>query len=244
MRVATDMHAVAWSSFDGLVPSSKERGLINAPKLLRQRLARPLRPRALDALASPPVHDRVDRAPEPVAPAIAERRDFERMTLPHLLTLRRCALRLSKSRADADDLVQETLLRAWRFWPRYVERDNCRAWLQRILTNVFCSEHRRNVRRRERLAAFAMSLRLTARDYEPAEPASTTSAPSLDDRFTNSLAALTPAQRRVLCLIDLQQRSYREAAADLACPIGTVMSRLHRARAALRTQFEGAAARA
>jgi RNA polymerase sigma-70 factor (ECF subfamily) len=237
MRVATDMRAVAWSSFDGFAPSSKDRGVADAPKFLRRSLARSLRSRQLDATALAPVADPIARQPEPSSRGPVERRDFERMTLPHLLTLRQCALRLSKSRADADDLVQETLLRAWRFWPRYVERDNCRAWLLRILTNAFCSEHRRNVRRRERLASFALSLRLSARDYEPAEPPSSTGTPSLDDRFTNGLAALSPDQRRVLCLIDLQQRSYREAADDLACPIGTVMSRLHRARAALRTQL-------
>src|SRR5205085_1803528 len=68
-----------------------------------------------------------------------ERVCFERSVLPLTRSLRSSALRMARSPADADDLVQETVLRAWRFWPSYTERDSCRAWLHRILRNTFVS---------------------------------------------------------------------------------------------------------
>jgi RNA polymerase sigma-70 factor (ECF subfamily) len=168
-----------------------------------------------------------------------ERAAFERIVMPLLSGLRSSALHLTKNRPDADDLVQETLLRAWRFWSGYEERDNCRAWLQRILVNTFCSEHRRRQRQRAQLSLFEVEQQLSAPRNEPSPDARSDAQRShaLDEGLQNGLATLSTAQQRVLSLIDLQERSYREAAAELACPIGTVMSRLHRARAALRLQL-------
>jgi RNA polymerase sigma-70 factor (ECF subfamily) len=177
---------------------------------------------------------------------LLEQRGFERVVVPLVRSLRAAALRLTRNRPDADDLVQETMLRAWRFWPRYVERDNCRAWLQRILTNTFRTEWRRGVRSRAQLSELETTLRSAPNDGErlgsaPAADcgcdARAGDALGLDDRLNSAMSALKPAQRRVLWLIDVRERSYREAAAELACPIGTVMSRLHRARAALRLQL-------
>jgi RNA polymerase sigma-70 factor, ECF subfamily len=181
----------------------------------------------------------------PVAPSGGrDRVAFERALLPVLPTLRAAALRLAKNRADADDLLQETLLRAWRFRPRYIERENCRAWLQRILTNSFCSEYRRVSRRRERLHEFEIGLQLEAAETPTSVASAPTPSDELDERVSAGLLALKPDQRRILSLIDIHERSYREAASELACPIGTVMSRLHRARAALRRQLQEPAARA
>ena len=164
--------------------------------------------------------------------ADSERVCFERAVLPWLRNLRAAALRLSRSHAEADDLVQETVLRAWRFWPRYTERACCRAWLQRILSNTFVSGRRRAARERLLLAeaANARAAELPALATEPSEC-------GFDDRLAGSLAALVPEQRRVLLLVDVHDRSYGEAAAELGCPIGTVMSRLHRARGSLRRQL-------
>jgi RNA polymerase sigma-70 factor (ECF subfamily) len=184
---------------------------------------------------------------------LLEQKGFERLVVPLLRSLRAAALRLTKNRPDADDLVQETVLRAWRFWPRYVERDNCRAWLQRILTNTFRTEWRRGVRVRAQLADLEATLRSAPSDGERLGSASAAEcgfdaragdALGLDDRLNSAMSALKPEQQRVLWLIDVRERSYREAAAELACPIGTVMSRLHRARAALRLQLGPAACHA
>lgn len=173
-------------------------------------------------------------APDP------ERVGFERAVTPCLPALRGRALRMARSRGDADDLVQETVLRAWRFWPRYTERDCCRAWLQRILMNTFVSLRRRAARERAVLALAERAL-----GAEPSRQLSAASEPgadALDDRLSAGLSTLAAEQRRVLWLVDVQERSYREAAHELGWPIGTVMSRLHRARAALRRHLVAALA--
>ena len=204
-----------------------------------------------------------------------DRKGFECMVSPLLRGLRAKALRMTRNRADADDLVQETVLRAWRFWPRYVERDNCRAWLQRILINTFCTERRRAARLRAHLNEIANSAFPLAHETIPVVTAANEAARSgvaarllrvqrnaraetelndfnlrdgdahgLDDRMNRALTRLNAEQRQVLWLVDVRERSYREVAAELACPIGTVMSRLHRARAALRLQLGTALAHA
>jgi RNA polymerase sigma-70 factor (ECF subfamily) len=201
------------------------------------------------ALRAVPPPIAAEAAPARVHSAAAASRatlgEFERAVLPHRASLSASARRLAKSRADADDLVQETLLRAWRFWPRYNERDHCRAWLQRILTNTFCSMCRSTARRRAQLSQLALASSIEAElAPEPALEPQAERTLCRDDQLASSLAALKPEQRRILCLIDLNERSYREAARELACPIGTVMSRLHRARRALRSQLAAAAVRA
>lgn len=170
-----------------------------------------------------------------VASGVSDKRAFERAVMPHYESLRSSALRLTKNRADADDLLQETLLRAWRFWPRYREEDSCRGWLQRILNNTFCSEHRARTRRRTHLAEYAQDRGqcVLATHDEGADPHRLVT----HEQLAGSLSALSVGQRRILHLVDVDERSYREAAVTLACPIGTVMSRLHRARAALRAQL-------
>lgn len=195
----------------------------------------------LRAVPAPSLH----QCPAPPAPNVV-RAEFERAVLPHRAALSVSARRLARSRADADDLVQETLLRAWRFWPRYHERDHCRAWLQRILSNTFCSMCRSKARRRAQLSQLALATSVEAElmRHEPLPAPPDETALCRDDQLASSLAALKPEQRQILCLIDLNDRSYREAATELACPIGTVMSRLHRARRALRAQLDAAAVRA
>jgi len=168
-----------------------------------------------------------------------EERAFQRAVAPHQALLRASALRLTKNRSDADDLVQDTLLRAWRHWPRYREQDNCRAWLQRIMLNTFCSERRAVARRRALYASYALA-RSAAEDHLVAELVHS-SEPHRDvshEALSSSLSGLKPEHARILRLVDIDERSYQEAAAELACPVGTVMSRLHRARLALRSRLE------
>jgi RNA polymerase sigma-70 factor, ECF subfamily len=191
-------------------------------------LRRPSRA-ASPGLGAPPSQAR-RASPKSVDP---ERLRFERAVLPWLQSLRHLALRLSRSGAEADDLVQETVLRAWRFWPRYTERDSCRAWLQRILSNTFVSERRRAARERTIMALVETHGR-TERQPTAAEPIDL----GLDEKLAGGLAGLAAEQRRVMWLVDVQDRSYREAAEELGWPIGTVMSRLHRARGSLRRQME------
>lgn len=167
-----------------------------------------------------------------------DEQSFQRAVSPHRALLCASALRLTKNRSDADDLVQDTLLRAWRYWPRYREQDNCRAWLQRIMLNTFCSERRSRARRRAVYESYGRSQR-AAQDLAAADTG-LCADPHRDvshEALSSSLSALKPEHARILRLVDMDQRSYREAAAELACPVGTVMSRLHRARLALRTRL-------
>jgi RNA polymerase sigma-70 factor (ECF subfamily) len=161
-------------------------------------------------------------------------REFEaELILPHAAALQRLARRFA--RHDADDLVQETYVRAWAARHRYTPGSNARAWLMRILSNLAVSEQRRRVREER------MRTRVIARSIEPVidPPAE---AVVDDAALGRALAALNPAERRLIELADVDELSYREIAATLACPIGTVMSRLHRARRRLRSAATAAEA--
>lgn len=149
--------------------------------------------------------------------------------LPHISGLRRAALRLARGRADADDLVQEAVLRAWRFWPQYQQGSNCRAWLHRILTNTFINGYRRKRREREILG----EVRRVTELQQPVVSEPAVVRCSLSDEVRRELDSLRDEYRQVLWLVDVEGCSYRDTAARLGCPLGTVMSRLHRARRAL-----------
>ena len=154
-----------------------------------------------------------------------ELHEFAAELYPHARLLARLARRWAG--ADADDLVQETFTRALAARHRYQAGSNGRAWLCRILCNLAISERRRRARD-ERLRA-----RVIALSPEPAPAAPEPHA--LDDaELAAVFAALDPAERRILELAEIEELSYREIARALACPVGTVMSRLHRARRRLR----------
>jgi RNA polymerase sigma-70 factor (ECF subfamily) len=137
------------------------------------------------------------------------------------------ALRFCRNRDDAEDLVQETTLRALRFGASYEAGSNARAWLFRIMFSVFVSDCRR--RRRQQRAFDALRDDPNAWLKPVTEPAFTALLPPLE----GALSGLPPSFAAVIELVDLEQLSYREAAQRLNVPVGTVMSRLHRGRRAL-----------
>jgi RNA polymerase sigma-70 factor (ECF subfamily) len=148
-----------------------------------------------------------------------------RASIPEVLpALEARALRLTRSRADADDLLQETVVRALRFESTFQRGTNLRAWMHQILQSVFISRCRRRVRERRALERFTGDPTLTAR---------MTSAPVLNcvsEKMHAAYVALPERYRGVVELVDLRDHSYREAAEVLGIPVGTVMSRLFRAR--------------
>lgn len=178
-------------------------------------------------------------APEPEPEPSTDRRAFQRAFCHHRHALSAQALRLTKNRTDAEDLLQEVSLRAWRYWPLYREQDNCRAWLQRIMLNTFYSERRSHARKRRLLAGYALTQDAAA-EASSAEAVASGDPQGLlsAEHVSLTLSALKPDQARILRLVDMDERSYREAAAELECPVGTVMSRLHRARRALRSLLD------
>jgi RNA polymerase sigma-70 factor (ECF subfamily) len=154
---------------------------------------------------------------------------FEGCVRPLLSGLRSAALRLTRRPEDADDLLQETVLRAWRFWTHYAPGSNLRAWLHRILLNTFVNGYRRARREREVMAQLRDVTELLAPNAIEPQPLLT----SVGDEVADGLAELPADFREVLWAVAVDELSYREAAESLGCPIGTVMSRLHRARHAM-----------
>jgi RNA polymerase sigma-70 factor (ECF subfamily) len=170
------------------------------------------------------------------------REAFEREALEHLDSLYGAALRLTRSESDAEDLVQDTFLRAYRFYDRFEAGTNMKAWLHRIQTNTFINRYRRKTRERNALdGAIAKpvgeGVMSRAAMRALSQPISTAERPLLAREIQNALDTLPEDYRIMILLADVEELSYREIADVVGCPIGTVMSRLHRARKAMQKQL-------
>ncbi|HEX3697774.1 MAG TPA: sigma-70 family RNA polymerase sigma factor [Polyangia bacterium] len=161
------------------------------------------------------------------------RADFEREALPHLPALYAAATRMTRNEKDAEDLVQDAMLRAYRFFDTFEAGTNCKAWLFRILTNAFCNRYREREREHEILAEAESSDvnveqfigGVDSRDTEGALLGKMVSAD-----VENALAQVPQDFRMAVILADLEDFSYKEIAEIMNCPAGTVMSRLYRGR--------------
>ncbi|MDR7554493.1 MAG: sigma-70 family RNA polymerase sigma factor [Armatimonadota bacterium] len=172
----------------------------------------------------------------------AQRR-FEDLVGRRLGLLRSAAMRLVRNPTDADDLVQETLLRAWRSFHTFRHARNPTGWLVRILRNAYI-DRLRTYRRAPAVVPLDDVLDEPAR--LPAWPASSDAGDPtrrveavLDPRLADALRALPAPFRRVVVLADVHALRYREIAATMGIPMGTVMSRLLRGRRRLRRHLEG-----
>ncbi len=170
------------------------------------------------------------------------REAFDSEVLPHLDTLYANALRLTRSPSDAEDLAQETVLRAFRFHDRFEPGSNMKAWLLRIQYNAFVNRYRRITRERavekdgpDSTAGADVMSRDALRALT--DPTGTVLRPLVLRELEAALETLPDDQRTVVLLADVEELSYKEIAEVLGCPIGTVMSRLHRARRALRERL-------
>jgi RNA polymerase sigma-70 factor (ECF subfamily) len=165
------------------------------------------------------------------------RREFEAQTRPLLNGLYGAALRLASSRAQADDIVQDAMLQAYLSWDRFEPGTNLRGWMHRILLNAFITQYRRNKRERRALDLEFDPGRRSALLSSSQEEAETADGGvrygGLTRTLQEALAALPEEFRAVVVMADLGEMTYREIADALGCPMGTVMSRLHRARRAL-----------
>ncbi|HVK73624.1 MAG TPA: sigma-70 family RNA polymerase sigma factor [Kofleriaceae bacterium] len=174
----------------------------------------------------------------------ARRSEFEAVALPHLDALYGTAYRLARNPRDAEDLVQESLLRAYRFWDTFEKDSNCKAWLLRILTNTFINEYQR--RRRQREVLDAATAEQTATDgvlvHEGAQsqrsPEGVMLERSVSDDVQRALDALPADFRTAVVLCDVDGLSYKEIAEVMDCPVGTVMSRLFRGRRLLEASLK------
>ena len=173
---------------------------------------------------------------------VDRRRRFEEEALPHLDALYGTALRMTRNRGDAEDLVQETYLRALRFWDRYTPGTNCKAWLFKILTNTGINRFVKRSREPVRVPFDAVepTLRQPDRDGFGATAAGDLPALAdfLDDEVKQALESLPESFRIVLLLAVVEGFAYKEIAEMLEIPIGTVMSRLFRARRLLQEKLQ------
>jgi RNA polymerase sigma-70 factor (ECF subfamily) len=162
---------------------------------------------------------------------------FERDAIPLLDPLFNCALRLTRNRQDAEDLVQETMLRAYAHFHTFQEGTNLRAWLYRILQNTWIQEYRKKRRRPSEVMAGDFTDRLLANEFRrtsngSAEVAALESLP--DDEVKAALMTLPLEVRMAVYYADVEGFSYKEIANILSVSVATVTSRLHRGRRRLR----------
>jgi RNA polymerase sigma-70 factor (ECF subfamily) len=162
------------------------------------------------------------------------RDEFEMLALGHLDPLYAAALRLTRNERDAEDLVQDTFLRAYRFFDRFERGTNIKAWLFKILTNTFINRYRRKAKERSAVEDERDTVheRFMSQDVSEhaANPEQYFFDRLLSDDVLAAIDALPVDFRMVVILADLQEFSYKEIAEILDCPVGTVMSRLYRGR--------------
>ena len=168
--------------------------------------------------------------------------DFEREAMSHLTTLLAVGSRLTRSTAEAEDLVQDTLLKALRAKEHFTPGSNMRAWLLRILTNTFINRYRRGGLERSVLDGpdadpladgwIGASTMEAMRD-----PESRAMRALLEKEIVAALDELPEEFRLAVVLSDVEELSYKEISEIMGCPIGTVMSRLHRGRRLLKRRL-------
>jgi RNA polymerase sigma-70 factor, ECF subfamily len=172
-------------------------------------------------------------------------RAFEAEALPHIDRLYAAALRYVRRPADADDLVQEALTTAFRAFHQVEEGSNVRAWLYRVLHTTFLSQYRRDGRRPAEDPTEDVETTVAGHGGRGGDHRSA-SAPSAEhtvmrafgpEEVRAALAELPEEQRVAVYLADVEGFAYREIADIMDSPVGTVMSRLHRGRAALRASL-------
>ena len=180
---------------------------------------------------------------------MADQAHFTDVAMEHMPGLYSAALRMTRNAADAEDLVQETYLKAYRSYASFQEGTNLRAWLYRILTNTYINTYRAAKRRPEVTDVEDVEdLYLYKRMTDSGGPQAGRSAEDEAlDRFTDedvksSLEALPEAFRMAVLLADVEGFSYKEISEITDVPIGTVMSRIHRGRRALQKALHDVAA--
>lgn len=160
------------------------------------------------------------------------RKEFETLALQYMDSLYGVALRMTRDATEAQDLVQDAYLRAYRFFDKFKKGTNFRAWLFKILRNVYINKYRKKLK---------APMMIDASNAEIAEELQSSINPEndifdklLDDDVKNAIDELPDDFRDAIVLSDIEGFSYKEIADILNCPIGTVMSRLHRGRKLLR----------
>jgi RNA polymerase sigma-70 factor, ECF subfamily len=177
---------------------------------------------------------------------MADQAQFADLTMEYMGSLYSAALRMTRNPSDAEDLVQETYLKAYRAFGSFKEGTNLKAWLYRILTNTFINSYRARKRRPEQTDIDDVEDLYLYRRLGGLEAVNAGRSPEEEvlEHFTEAevkaaVEALPEQFRMAVLLADVEGFSYKEIAEILDIPIGTVMSRLHRGRKALQKTLHG-----
>jgi len=167
---------------------------------------------------------------------------FENVAMPLADALYGGALRMTRDPSLAEDLVQETLMRAFRFWHRFEPGTNAKAWLFRIQTNIFINKYRKKQKEKKvfdgrQVDDLLPRIAVEEATYLPPETRNEFLKHIIGDEVIDALDQLPFEFRMTILLADMHDFSYKEIADVLDCPVGTVMSRLHRARKMLQNNL-------
>ncbi len=172
---------------------------------------------------------------------VQKRKAFENEALPHMDALYRTALRMTKNQNDAEDLVQEAYVKAYRFWDKFEPGSNCRAWLFKIMTNIFINDYRSKSRTPISVNVDDIDdnfLYGQLANLGPADnPERRLFSKIFDDDIKKAIEELPDDFRLVVVLSFLEGFSYQEIADIADLQLGTVKSRLHRGRKLLQKQL-------
>jgi RNA polymerase sigma-70 factor (ECF subfamily) len=171
---------------------------------------------------------------------VTTREDFTHDAMQHAPQLFSTAMRMTRNRSDAEDLVQETFIKAWRSFATYQQGTNLRAWLFRIMTNTYINKYNAQQRKPtetelDDVEELFLYKRLGAVDQSQLSQSAEDQMLSLftDDEVKKALEELPEQFRIPVLMSDVEGFSYKEIAEILEIPLGTVMSRLHRGRKAM-----------
>lgn len=192
---------------------------------------------ALQTAPAPEFVDDTLRETTMPASSDSQRHAFEDEALPYLDPMYRLALRLARDPVLAEDLVQETMLKAYRSWSRYQPGTNVRAWLFTILRNTFISEYRQRGRHVDSVVLTDVESYTVFADVQEADPAGRFFDLIVDEEVLRAVDELPHNFRETLVLSDVEGLPYSEVAEVVGVPVGTVKSRLHRARRVLQRKL-------
>jgi RNA polymerase sigma-70 factor, ECF subfamily len=158
--------------------------------------------------------------------------------VPHMGILYNYALRMTGNADDAEDLLQDTFMKAYRFWDKFEQGTNMRAWLFRIMKNTYINLYRKEVKEPDKvdyedIQNYYNTIRADSTD--PNDLQQKLFGQLLDDEISKALESLPEDFRTVVILCDIEGLTYEEIAEFVQCPVGTVRSRLHRGRKLLHT---------
>jgi RNA polymerase sigma-70 factor (ECF subfamily) len=172
-----------------------------------------------------------------MADASGKRKEFEDEALVHLDTLYNVALRLTANAQDAEDLVQDTVTKAYRAWDTYEPGTNCRAWLVTIMRNTFINQFRRRSRQPSQVQYEAVQDISVFEQVQDRDPEGSFFHHIVDDEVKRAIQELPEEFRMPVVLSDVEGLSYAEIAEILGLPVGTVKSRLFRGRRRLQQRL-------